>query len=174
MTARTSILILALAVLCSCGSKGPQRPSQRKGETPKEDSTQLALMEMTFRMAEAADKAVEQTALAQKEAYALYNAHAWIHIANPGMTEGPTLQAGNTYALHMRVHALDGRLLTDEEMQYTMGKSELPPAVNWNLREMYPGAQIRIIAPWYTAYGQSGTDHVPPYENVIIDLEIEE
>lgn len=169
-----SIFVLVLALLCGCGGKGPQRPSQRKGEKPQEDTTQLALMEMTFRMAEAADKAVEQAALAQEEAYALYEAHAWIHIVDPGRTEEPTLQPKKPYAMHMRVYTLDGKLLTDNQGTYAIGKNELPHAVDRNLREMHPGAKMRMYAPWYTAFGQQGTEHVPPYENVIIDLEIQE
>ena len=168
------ILILAMTLLCGCGGKGPQRPSQRKGEKPQEDTTQLALMEMTLRMAEAADQEVERVALAQEEPYALYEAHAWIHIFENGLTDEPTLQPGKPYTLHMRVYTLDEKLLTDNKGTYTIGKNELPHAVDENLREMHPGAKMRLLAPWYTAFGQQGTEHVPPFENVIIDLEIEE
>ena len=151
-----SIFVFILVLLCGCGGQGPQRPSQRKGEKPKEDTTQLALMEMTLRMAEAADKAVEQAVQAQEEPFALYEAHAWIHLFDPGRTEEPT------------------KLLEDTKGTYTLGKNELPHAVDQNLREMHPGAKMRMFAPWYTAFGQQGTTHVPPFENVIIDLEIEE
>jgi FKBP-type peptidyl-prolyl cis-trans isomerase len=74
----------------------------------------------------------------------------------------------------MRVYTLEGKLLTDNKGTYAIGKNELPYAVDRNLREMHPGAKMRMYVPWYTAYGQSGTEHVPPFENVIIDLEIEE
>lgn len=169
-----SIFIFILALFCGCGGQSPQRPSQRKGEKPKEDTTQLALMEMTLRMAEAADKAVEQAVQAQEEPFALYEAHAWIHLSDPGRTEEPTLHPQKPYTIHMRVYSLDGKLLEDTKGTYTLGKNELPHAVDQNLREMHPGAKMRMFAPWYTAFGQQGTTHVPPFENVIIDLEIEE
>lgn len=168
------IVLLALVLLCSCGGKGPQLPSQRRGEKPKEDSTQLAMMEMTFRLAEAADEEILRAVRAQEESYALYESHAWIHIEDPGETSQPPLQPGKPYSLRMRVYTLEGKLLVDEEGTYTLGKNELPHAADRNLSEMYPGAKIRMYVPWYTAYGQSGTEQVPPYENVIIDIEIEE
>ena len=171
---QTGILFLALALLCGCGGKGPQRPSQRKGEKPQEDTTQLALMEMTLRMAEAADQAVEQAVQAREETFALYEAHAWIHISDPGQTDEPTLQPEKSYPIHMRVYTLEGKLLEDNQGTDTIGKNQLPHAVDRNLREMHPGAKMRMYAPWYTAFGQQGTEHVPPFENVIIDLEIQE
>ena len=111
-----SIFVLILTLFCGCGGQGPQRPSQRKGEKPKEDTAQLALMEMTLCMAEAADKAVEQAVQAQEEPFALYEAHAWVHLSDPGRTEEPTLQPQKPYTIHMRVYSLDGKLLEDTRL----------------------------------------------------------
>ena len=55
---------------------------------------------------------------------------------------------------------------------YRIGKKELPQAVEENIGELHHGAQARLLAPWYTAFGLRGTDRIPPYENVIIDIEL--
>jgi FKBP-type peptidyl-prolyl cis-trans isomerase len=36
------------------------------------------------------------------------------------------------------------------------------------------GDQMRIIAPWYTAYGVEGTNIIKPYSNLLIIITIEE
>ena len=53
-----------------------------------------------------------------------------------------------------------------------LGKNELPMAVEWNMDELHPGGMARMYAPWYTAFGQQGTAHIPPYENVMIEIEL--
>ena len=51
-------------------------------------------------------------------------------------------------------------------------KLVMPVTVEWNISELHPGARVRMYVPWYAAYGLQGTAHVPPYENVIIELEL--
>jgi FKBP-type peptidyl-prolyl cis-trans isomerase len=29
-----------------------------------------------------------------------------------------------------------------------------------------------MLVPWYAAYGIQGTDEIPPYENLIIEIDI--
>lgn len=157
-------------LLAGCGGKGPQIPSQRKGQPPKEDSTTMAMMELNMQLAQAADNELTRIASAQQEAYALYDANVWMHIIDRGneVLPSPTRQC----ALRMRTYSLDGRLLLDSEGTYTLGKNEIPAGVEWNIDELHPGGKAKMYVPWYMAYGQQGTDHVPPYENVIIEIEI--
>ena len=54
----------------------------------------------------------------------------------------------------------------------SLGKNELPLGVDSNVPELYPGAKVRMYVPWYAAFGQLGTEYIPPYENVIIELEL--
>ena len=158
-------------LLYSCGGVAPQRPSQRKGQSPETDSTQLAIMEMNLQLAKAADRAVLETAQAQADSYALYEGSAWMHIYDKGDETQLVGHYNSVCNLHMRVYTLDGRPLEDIEGTYTVGKYELPNCIEQNLRELHPGARVRMYAPFYTAFGAQGTAHVPPYENVMIDLE---
>ena len=165
-------IVVLTCVLVGCGGRGAQIPSQRKGQAPKEDSTALALMELNLQLAKAADDQLTQLATAQQESYALYDAHAWMHILSRGNEDLPAPEHEGTCTLHMRVYTLGGKLLWDTEGTFRLGKNELPMAVEWNMDELHPGGMARMYAPWYTAFGQQGTAHVPPYENVMIEIEL--
>lgn len=168
---RVFVAVLSACVLAGCGGKGPQIPSQRKGQAPKEDSTTLAMMEMTMRMAEAADAELTRIASSQEDPYALYEANVWLYIQDRGDEELPSPE--QSCKLRMRTYSLDGQLLIDEEGTYHLHKNELPYGVESNIDELHPGGKARMYVPWYTAYGQQGTQHVPPYENVIIEIEVQ-
>ena len=172
MKSEKSIIVGLLALLLySCGGVAPQRPSQRKGQTPEADSTQLAIMEMNLQLAKAADRAVLEAAQAQEESYALYEGSAWMHIYSKGDETQRLAHKGTVCTLYMRIYTLDGRQLEDSEGTYTIGKYELPTCIEQNIRELRPGAHVRLFAPFYTAFGAQGTAHIPPYENVMIDME---
>ena len=72
----------------------------------------------------------------------------------------------------MKVCDLNGHLLQDSEGTYTIGKYELPVAVDLNIGEWHQGTRIKMFAPWYSAFGMQGTKEIPPYENVMIELEL--
>lgn len=169
---RLAIVLLAAWLLCACGGTAPQRPSQRKSEAPPVDSAQMALLEMNMQLTKAADEQVMQLAMAQEEPYALYEASTWMHIIEQGDERKQPPRMGESCAVHMRTYTLDGKLLEDTEGTSVIGKNELPKAVEWNISELHPGARVRMYVPWYAAYGLQGTAHVPPYENVIIELEL--
>ena len=46
-------------------------------------------------------------------------------------------------------------------------------AINRSLKQMSRGEQMRIVAPWHTAYGTEGTSIIKPYTNLIITLSVE-
>lgn len=165
------ILIIA-ALLSACGHQAPQRPSQRRGETPKADSASIALMELNYQLAVAADKQLAQLAQAQNEPYALYEAGTWMRIIDRGEDTEISPLFGESWTVHMRTYDLDGKLLLDSEGYYQLGKQELPLAVEMNIGELHSGGKARLLAPWYAAYGLQGTTHVPPYTNVIIEIEL--
>ena len=41
-----------------------------------------------------------------------------------------------------------------------------------NISEWHLGAAVVIVAPWYSAYGMMGTEDVPAYENVLLEISI--
>ena len=166
------VFVLMVVMFVGCGHQAPQMPSQRKGQEPQVDSAALALLQLNQQLAETADR--ELTALAQEQdsAFALYEAGTWMRIMSKGDETTPTPQANEEWTIRMRVYDLKMQLLEDSEASYRIGKKELPQAVEENIGELHHGAQARLLAPWYTAFGLRGTDRIPPYENVIIDIEL--
>ena len=160
-----------MVLLAGCTNTAPQRPSQRKGEVPKADTTALALMEMNQQLAQAADDRLLHLAQSLPESYALYERGTWAYVIDKGNTDHPVL-SGEECRLHMTVLSLSEKKYTDSDLTVRIGKYELPAAVDENITEWHHGAQVRILAPWYAAYGIKGTEHIPPYENVIIELNI--
>jgi len=170
-------------MLAGCAGKGPQRPSVHKGEWASRESSaereetrvenqELALMEMNERLAHAADEELLHWVRAQKEPYALYECGTWGYILDTGDTHRPAFQPEEECTLHMRVYSLSGHLYRDIEQTAHVGKYELPTAIDENITEWHHGAHVMLLAPWYSAYGIQGKGGIPPYENVVIDLEL--
>lgn len=163
---------LVCSLLIACGKVAPQRPSQRSGEKPQEDSTTLALMEMNQRMAIQADKELMAYAEKQAEAYSLMDiTNTWLHVWEKGEGEDGA-KDGEEWEMHIRTRNLQGELLSDTEQTYVIGKSELPFCIAIATDELRHGERLTMVAPWYAAYGMHGNGIVPPYTNVILEIEI--
>jgi len=171
MVNRTWYILFAI-LLVACTSSAPQRPSQRKSRSPEPDSAELALMELNYRLAQAADEQLAQLVKEQDERYALYDGSAWMHIFSLGDEHTSSPLPNEEWLIHMRVMNLEGRLLEDSEQTYRIQRHELPYAVDRNIDILHHGAHARIYAPWYSAFGIQGTANIPPYENVIIEIEL--
>ena len=172
MSIKKWIYILAILALAGCGNPGPQRPSRRLGEAQKADSAALALLELNQHLAVAADKQLLEYVQSLDEPYALYEVSTWMRIIDRGDENSPSPVPNEEWTIAMRIYNLDGKLLVDEEGSYRIRKQELPLAVDFNIDELHRGGKARLITPWYAAYGMQGTKEIPPYENVIIDLEL--
>ena len=167
------IIVLVCSLLVGCGGKGPQRPTYKSGQVPEEDSAAQALMEMNQRMAKEADQALLRYVEAQDEQFALMAiSNAWMRIAEHGDSDSPSPKEDELWRMHVRTKDLRGRLLLDEEREYRIGRNELPICAEIHCNERHHGDHIILLAPWYAAYGMHGNDAVPPYTNVIIDIEI--
>lgn len=164
--------LIVLMLLIGCSKQAPQIPSQRKSSAPQTDTAALALLAMNQRLAISADEQIRQFAMTQEVPYALYEAGAWMTVLDKGDTDSPSPKAEEEWLIHLRTYNLNGRLLLDTQGSYPIGRQELPEAVEANIGEMHRHGHVRMIVPWYTAYGPSGTNEVPPYENVIIEIEL--
>lgn len=168
-----AIIVLVCSLLVGCGGKGPQRPTYKSGQAPQEDTAAIALMEMNQRMAKEADQALLRYVEGQEEQYALMAiSNAWMRIAGHGDSDGPSPKEDELWCMHIRTKDLQGRLLLDEEREYRIGRNELPICADIHCGEWHHGDHIILLAPWYSAYGMHGNEAIPPYTNVIIDIEI--
>jgi hypothetical protein len=165
------IVFIAL-LFAACNSQAPQRPSQRTSRAPEPDSAALALLTLNQQLAQSADEQLLQLVQSLDEPYALYEGGVWMRIINRGDETVPAPKTGEEHIVRMRVYTLNGQLLEDSEGSYCIQKHELPPAVDMHICELHAGGKARMYAPWYSAFGLKGTDHIPPYENVIIETEL--
>lgn len=174
-TVRRTGLILAACcalLLSACAPQAPQQPSRRTREAPKVDSAQLALMELNQQLTFTANEQLAELAMAQEDAYALYEAGVWMHITDAGDPDSPFPQPGEERVVVMRTYDLGGTLRMDTEGTYRIGKHELPEGVDRNIGELHNGGKARMLVPWYSAYGIKGNSEIEPYENVIIEIEL--
>ena len=81
-------------------------------------------------------------------------------------------QKDETWRLHIKTYSLHGQLLLDTEQEYVIGRNELPMCIEMNISEWHRGTKVKIVAPWYAAYGMMGTEDVPAYENVLLEISI--
>lgn len=167
--------ICLLLSASGCGGRGPQRPSHRSGTRPKADSAALALMEMNQRMAIAADEEVLQYVQGREDAARFAQmpfSNAWVRVLEKGDEQGACPQKDETWRLHIKTYSLQGQLLLDTEREYRIGRNELPMCIEMHINEWHRGAEVVIAAPWYSAHGMMGTEDVPAYENVLLEISI--
>lgn len=167
------VLCALVMVACRQKSKGPQKPSRWMGKEIAVDSTQLALLEFNQKMVVAADKLLTEKAQQAEEEYALYENNTWIYFLQRGNEADSVPMRGDKWTIRMLVYSLEtGQLFIDVLREFQIGKGELPIAVDNNITEFAHGARARMLVPWYAAYGIQGTDEIPPYENLIIEIDI--
>lgn len=167
--------VCLLLLLAGCVGRGPQRPSQRSGTKPETDSAALALMEMNQRLAIAADEEVLQYVQGREDGERFAQmpfSNAWVRVAEKGDEQSDSPKKDEVWRLHIKIYSLKGQLLLDTEQEYHIGRSELPMCIEVNISEWHRGAEVVIAAPWYTAYGMMGTEEVPAYENVLLEISI--
>ena len=164
------IILIAAALMIGCQTE-PQKV-RRMSEKNTPDSAVMAQLKFNMQMASAADNACITLVQADSLQYAADDFGFWytktINLYADSLTRGEMV------ALHLQMMELDGTLLADVKDHFTVGTSDLPLVVNRCLKQMSRGEEMRIIAPWYTAYGAEGTALIKPYTNLIIVLKIEE
>ncbi len=164
----SAYLLLCLLVQAGCG-KRPQ-PVRHLHEPQQEDTVLAAQLRFNLHMADAADKLCIEMVQQDSLRYALDDFGFWY--AKSVVSGGDTLQNGQEVELHLVLSELRGGVIADEKGLFVVGESELPVAINRSLRQMCAGEEMRIVAPWYAAYGIEGTTLIAPYTNLRIQMKV--
>lgn len=164
------LLVIGYWLLWMVGCTQQPQPVRRLSEKQEPDSALMAQMAFNMQMASAADKACREWVNNDSAAYVLDDFGFWY--AKIIRQHADSLQTGEHILLHMQMSELDGSLVADVEEPVVVGSGELPMAINRSIKQMSRGEQMRIIAPWYTAYGTEGTRIIKPYTNLVITLTI--
>jgi hypothetical protein len=162
------IAIWFCALLVGC----TQQPQQvrRLSDKQEPDSALMAQMAFNMQMASDADQACSDWVKQDSAAYVLDEFGFWYSKTIKQQTE--LLQTGEAISIHLLMAELNGQILADIEDVFAVDSGDLPTAINRCLRQMRRGEQMRIVAPWYTAYGIEGTNIIKPYTNLVITLTI--
>ena len=164
-----SIILFCILTFLGC-QRQPQK-AKLLGEEEHIDSISMAQMQFNIHMADAADK--ECKIFVQKDTfqYAMDDFGFWYTKTIDNRAD--TIQNGQEISLHIQISEIGGRLLSDSKHIYIMGSGELPIAITRSLKMMCIGEQMRVIAPWYTAYGVNGTSVIKAYSNLLITITVE-
>ncbi len=153
------------SMLMACGKTQPQRPTF-KNRPQAADSTVVALVEVNQRMAADADSRLARYAT---EDYALQEEGYWVsglHDIETGFSDSTQV------CVRMQVYDTEGNLYEDRHETFCVGKTGDMRVLDPVLRQLHRGDSVSILAPWYMAYGSLGSQVVPPYTNVRIELRV--
>lgn len=159
------IAILASCLLLSCQRTKPQAPSRHS----EQDSSRVAMLLVTQRLAEEADKELTQYAAQTNGEYTLDEYGFWYKYIK--RTNGSYWRKGEAVLIHTKIFSFTGALLLDNQEQIEIGKGETIPAIEDMLLMMRRNEACELLIPWYLAFGASGNENVEPYTNVRIDIE---
>lgn len=165
------LTMLLLSIAFAACQPTPQRVKHLHQEQPA-DSALLAQMLFNTRMASEADKACLAIVKEDTLQYTLDDFGFWYTKTIKAPTD--TLQKGQEVNAHICISEINGELTLDTKIPIVVGAGDLPTAINRALKLMCVGEQMRIISPWYAAYGIEGTNSIKPYSNLIILLTIEQ
>lgn len=163
--------LLLLGVLLSACQPQPQK-AKHLGEEKALDPTMMAQLELNTHLASAADKDCLAYIQNDSIAYVMDDFGFWY--AKTILTTNDSIQRGQELSVHIQISALRGSLISDVKHHHVVGSGELPIAIARSLKMMNMGEQMRIVSPWYTAYGVEGTSIIKPYSNLLIIITIEE
>lgn len=153
------------SMLMACSKTQPQRPTF-KNRPQAADSTVVALVEVNQRMAADADSRLARYAT---EDYALQEEGYWVsglHDIETGFSDSTQV------CVRMQVYDTEGNLYEDRHETFCVGKTGDMRVLDPVLRQLHRGDSVSILAPWYMAYGSLGSQVVPPYTNVRIELRV--
>lgn len=173
---RYLVLILSLTLFFSCCDRkiAPQRPSNSN----ESDTARIAIMELNQRLAIEADN--EINAIANRLNDSLLAAGAvpyrrqehgyWLRIVSPG--SGDKLLTDDKVAVSYTLYLPDGTPAEQNSTDITVGRKQVPDAIDLALQQMQRGAKAEIIATWALLYGRTGTENIPPYSQGLISLTV--
>lgn len=158
--------LLAIGLMIGC----TQQPQQvrRLSQRQEPDSAMMAQMAFNMHMAAEADKVCSAWVKNDSATYVMDEFGFWY--TKTIRLCADSLQQGEQVQLHLQMAEVDGSLLADIKDVFIVGSGDLPLVINRCLKQMSRGEQMRMIAPWYTAYGAEGTTLIKPYTNLVITL----
>lgn len=91
--------------------------------------------------------------------------------------KGKSPEYGQTVAIHYICLSMAGDEIVNTYMEgspleFMLGDNQIIQGINLSLIKMKKGEKSRLILPYYLGYGAEGASRVPPYSNLLIDIEL--
>ena len=166
--ATVALVAVTGALLSGCDKPAPQRPSYRTGQVQATDTTLLTLMALNERLAAEADRQV--SAYIRSKAIDAYQLECGAWSVRSQAERHDTHDDTRAAEVVLTILRLDSTLMVQEDRLVRPNSEHLPMAVDEVIWGMRDGESRTLICPWYTAYGATGNDAVPPYTNCIIEI----
>ena len=162
------LLVIGYGLWAMVGCTQQPQAVRRLSDKQEVDSALMAQMTFNMQMADAADRECSQWVKQDSAQYAMDEFGFWY--TKTQKRDNDTLQEGEKVLIRIKMHELGGDMLADIEDYVTVGSSDWPLVITRSLKLMSRGEEMRIVAPWYAAYGAEGTTLIKPYSNIIITL----
>lgn len=162
---KKQIFILGIILFVSCTKPVPQLPANKYKEV---DSTEIGMLFINKNLITQEDSLIEKLVINSKEKYTKTKSGIWYHIYNN--TNRKKLNKLKTVHIKYISYSLDGEKIDAGEQKFHFTKKEIPVGLEEALNLMNQGESMKIIIPWYLAYGLKGNDKVPPYTSLIYEV----
>lgn len=95
------------------------------------------------------------------------------------VTEGPSPQRGQTARIKFDAHCIDGTKIGSTEdngklFNVVLGQGTVLKGLEEGIGLMHLGEKARLVLPYYLAYGAEPYEGLPPYSNLVFDVELVE
>lgn len=164
------IYIIAVLPLCiSCVKPAPQLPSNKGNEL---DSTAINLKILNEVMIRKEDSLIQDFVNKQKVPFIKNENGVWYHKAIE--TTNDSLINDTCVQFYYKCYTFSSDFIVSEKISVNIGKKEIPVGLEDGIKMMRKGEKMKLIVPWYLAYGMKGKDNIPPYTSLIYDIRVEQ
>lgn len=169
---KTLAILFTITILIGCQQQEPQRV-RHLHKTNQTDSTAMAKLLFNKQMTEAADR--DCSTFVQKDSLHYVKDNAGFWYVQTIERNDHTIEKGQKILVDIQLSELNGNIISNiDHLEYVLGSGDLPISIARSINKMSIGEQVRIVSPWYTAYGVNGTTNIQPYSNLLIILTIVE
>ncbi|VBB43386.1 putative Peptidyl-prolyl cis-trans isomerase [uncultured Paludibacter sp.] len=157
-----------LFLLYSCVKPSPQSPANKEN---KVDSTNINLRTMNEMLAQKEDSIIQEIINRQTVSFNKTTSGIWYYKENE--TTLDSLKNSSSVSFAYECYSLEGDYIKSQKIKTNFGKKEIPAGLEEGLTLMRKGEKMRLIVPWYLAYGMKGKDNIPPYTSLMYEITID-
>lgn len=164
--------IFLLLLLFSCNkNRNAQLPSNKVQVV---DSVEFKLQQFNQRLILKEDSLLNLFVKNQSAPFKKSDLGIWYYTVGK-KTDGKPLTEEKKVLVNYRIYSLEYVLLESHRaVEIEFGKKMVPIGLENGIKMMKNSDIIRILVPWYLAYGADGKNDILPYSSLIFEVEVSE